>query len=453
MFRKQLRRFGRPCATGLESRFTVVLGSQWGDEGKGKLVDILAKDYDVTARFNGGANAGHTIVVNGKKYALHLLPCGILYPHSMNILGNGVVINIPSMFEELEQLDRDGIDYRGRLKIATRAHLVSDIQIMADGMDEDKRKEKNEASMIGTTKRGIGPTYASKALRIGLRAGDLHDWKSFVEKYKVFIAHFKNHFPVGAFDEKKELDQLRNLYERVNGSKDKMLIDATDYMHELLQNPKKRIIAEGANAIMLDTDHGTYPYVTSSSTTLGGVCTGLGVPPQAIETSIGVVKAYTTRVGAGPFPTWLNDETGDRLQTIGHEFGATTGRKRKCGWLDLNVVKYANKINAYNSINLTKLDVLTGIPILKVATHYEMDGKRLEGSMPGTVDELAKCKPIYTELKGWTEDITKATKYSELPQNAQDYIQFIEKECKVPISWIGNGPKREEMFRKHRKPR
>jgi len=201
-----LRKAGNPCNTGLKSRFAVVLGAQWGDEGKGKLVDILAKDYDVTARFNGGANAGHTIVVNGKKYALHLLPCGIMYPHSMNILGNGVVCHIPAMFDELSQLDRDGIDYKGRLKISTRAHLVSDIQILADGMDEDKRKAKDEKTMIGTTKRGIGPTYASKALRIGLRCGDLHDWTSFVEKYKTFIAHFKNHFPVGEFDEKKELD-------------------------------------------------------------------------------------------------------------------------------------------------------------------------------------------------------------------------------------------------------
>lgn len=284
-------------------------------------------------------------------------------------------------------------------------------------MDEDKRLKQNEASMIGTTKRGIGPTYASKALRIGLRAGDLSDWTTFVEKYNTFIAHFKNHFPVGDFDEKKELDMLRSLYERINGKHEKMLIDSTDYLHDALKS-NKRIIAEGANAVMLDTDHGTYPYVTSSSTTIGGVCTGLGVPTQAIETSIGIVKAYTTRVGAGPFPTWLNDEIGERLQSVGHEFGATTGRKRKCGWLDLNVIKYANKINAYSSINLTKLDVLTGIPTLKVATHYELDGKKLEGSMPGSVDELARCKTIYMEMKGWSEDITKASKMSDLPRAA-----------------------------------
>lgn len=448
MFGNHLRAKAKDvCKTGLNSKFTVVLGSQWGDEGKGKLVDILAKDYDVCARFNGGANAGHTIVVDGHKYALHLLPCGIMYPTCLNILGNGVVINVPSMFEELEQLDKNGIDYKGRLKISTRAHIVSEIQILADGMDEDKRKSKDEASMIGTTKRGIGPTYASKALRIGLRAGDLQDWPKFVEKYNTFVAHFKNHFPVGDFDTKKELDAIRELHERVIS--DKMLIDSVDYMHNLLSDSKKRIIAEGANAVMLDTDFGTYPYVTSSSTTVGGVCTGLGVPPQAIETSIGIVKAYTTRVGAGPFPTWLNDATGDRLQSVGHEFGATTGRKRKCGWLDLNVVKYANKINAYNSLNITKLDVLSGIPTLQVATHYELDGQKLEGSFPANVDELARCKPIYKEMKGWTEDITKCKSFDELPRAAQDYIHMVEKEVKVPVTWIGNGPKREEMFLKH----
>lgn len=227
-----------------------------------------------------------------------------------------------------------------------------------------------------------------------------------------------------------------------------MLIDSTDYMHNLLQDPSKKILAEGANAVMLDTDHGTYPYVTSSSVVMGGVCTGLGVPPQAIETSIGVVKAYTTRVGAGPFPTWLEDEIGERLQSVGHEFGATTGRKRKCGWLDLNVIKYANKLSAFSSLNITKLDVLSGIPTLKVATHYELDGKRLEGSMPGTVDDLARCKTIYAELPGWTEDITKVSSYEDLPTAAQNYIKFIEDECKVPVSWIGNGPAREEMFLK-----
>lgn len=225
-----------------------------------------------------------------------------------------------------------------------------------------------------------------------------------------------------------------------------MLVDSLDYMHQALNDPNQRIIAEGANATMLDMDFGTYPYVTSSNTTIGAVCTGLGVPPQAIETTIGIMKAYTTRVGAGPFPTWLNDDIGERMQSVGHEFGATTGRKRKCGWLDLNVVKYAHRINNFQSINVTKLDVLSGIEKLKVATHYELDGKKLEGSMPSCVDELARCKTIYEELDGWTEDITKCTSFDNLPRAAQDYLTFVEKQVGTPISWVGTGPKREEMF-------
>ena len=225
-----------------------------------------------------------------------------------------------------------------------------------------------------------------------------------------------------------------------------MLVDSVDYMHNVLKDPTKRIIAEGANATMLDMDFGTYPYVTSSSTTIGGVCTGLGLPPQAVETSIGIVKAYTTRVGAGPFPTFLPCEIGDKIQSVGHEWGATTGRRRKCGWLDLNVVNYANKINGFSSINLTKLDVLTGIDTLRVATHYELDGKKLDGSMPADVNELARCTPVYVDLPGWTEDITTCKSFESLPTNAQNYIRFIEEQTQVPITWVGTGPAREEMF-------
>lgn len=238
------------------------------------------------------------------------------------------------------------------------------------------------------------------------------------------------------------------MYEKFNGSEDKMLVDSLDYMHRHL-NENKRIIAEGANATMLDIDHGTYPYVTSSNTTVGGVCTGLGVPPSAVECPIGIVKAYTTRVGAGPFPTWLDDETGERLQKVGHEYGATTGRMRKCGWLDLNVVKYSHRINGFSSMNITKLDVMSGIKDLKVATHYELDGKKLEGAMPAQVEDLARCKTIYADLPGWEEDISTCTSFEDLPQNAQNYIHFIEEQVGCPVSWIGTGPAREAMFIKH----
>lgn len=388
-------------------------------------------------------------MADGVKYAFHLLPCGILYPSCQNILGNGVVVNIQSMFDELAQLDANGVEYKGRLKISTRAQLVSQIQIEADGAQEEKLEAAGNDTAIGTTRRGIGPTYASKALRIGLRAGDLANWDSFVEKYNYFVDRFQWHFPsenVQKFDKAAELDQLRQLYEKINGSEDKMLVDSVDYMHDVLKDPTKRIIAEGANASMLDMDFGTYPYVTSSNTTIGGVCTGLGLPPQAVETSIGIVKAYTTRVGAGPFPTYLPCEIGDKIQSVGHEWGATTGRRRKCGWLDLNVINYSNKINGYSSLNITKLDVLTGIDTLKVATHYELDGKKLDGSMPSDVNELGRCEPIYVDMPGWTEDITTVTSFEGLPTNAQNYLRFIEEQTGVPITWVGTGPAREEMF-------
>jgi len=437
------------CSTGLKSKFCVILGSQWGDEGKGKLVDILAKDYDVCARFNGGANAGHTVVADGHKYAFHLLPCGILYPTCDNLLGNGVVVNIQSMFDELKQLDDNGIDYKGRLKMSSRAHLVSNIHMEADKKQEAERQAEGAKQVLGTTAKGIGPTYAAKSLRMGLRVGDLADWDLFLEKYDRFVKVFEKQFSLSNFDKQQELDQFRQLYEKFNGSGDKMIVDGIDYMHEALTNSNKRIIAEGANATMLDIDFGTYPYVTSSSTGIGGVGTGLGVPPQSVETTIGIMKAYTTRVGAGPFPTWLDNEIGDTIQEVGHEFGATTGRRRKCGWLDLNVVKYAHKLNGFHSLNITKLDVLTGIKDLKIATHYTHKGRELQGSMPATVEELAECETVYVDMPGWTEDISKCSSFEELPLNARNYIEFIEKEVNVPITWIGNGPAREEMFLKH----
>jgi len=316
----------------------------------------------------------------------------------------------------------------------------------ADKKQEADRLKEGEKHMIGTTAKGIGPTYASKSLRIGLRVGDLADWDLFKEKYNRFIGVFEQQFSLSNYDKEKELDQFRQLYEKFNGSGDRMIVDGIDYMHRLLADPKKRIIAEGANATMLDIDFGTYPYVTSSSTGVGGVFTGLGVPPQSVETTIGIMKAYTTRVGAGPFPTWLDNPIGDRIQDVGHEFGATTGRKRKCGWLDLNVVKYAHKLNGFHSLNITKLDVLTGIKELEIATHYELNGQQLHGTMPATVEELAKCKIVTTKMAGWDEDISKCSDFSQLPKNAQIYIEFIEKELNVPITWIGNGPAREEMF-------
>lgn len=323
--------------------------------------------------------------------------------------------------------------------ISDRAHLVSDIQIQADGLLE---QQKGKAA-IGTTKRGIGPTYSSKALRIGLRAGDLRDWTSFQEKYHTFVKEMSYLYRIDGFDTKKELDQLRQLQERL--VKNQMIVDSIEYMNESLHKGK-RIIAEGANATMLDIDFGTYPYITSSSTTVGGVCTGLGVPPHVIESNIGIMKAYTTRVGGGPFPTELTDEIGSKLQKVGHEFGSTTGRPRRCGWLDLNVVKFSHKINGLTSINMTKLDVLTGIKKIKVAVNYELDGKILNGRMPSSLDDLGRCKVNFREFDGWDEDISDITDFSKLPRNAQTYITEVERELGIPITWVGTGPKREAML-------
>lgn len=299
-------RFVRRSIDGLRSKFTVVLGSQWGDEGKGKLVDILAKDYDICARFNGGANAGHTVIADGHKYAFHLLPCGILYPKCTNVLGNGVVVHVPTLFEELEQLDKNKIDYAGRLLISDRAHLVSDILIEADGAMEKSKGEK----AIGTTRRGIGPTYSAKALRIGLRVGDLLEKpKVFKEKYQQLVREVTSLYRIEGFNEKLEYEKLRELGQKLKEGG--MIIDTVEYMNKAFKSTSRSIIAEGANAALLDIDFGTYPYVTSSPTTVGGVCTGLGVPPKAIKTTIGIIKAYTTRVGGGPFPTELTDSLGE----------------------------------------------------------------------------------------------------------------------------------------------
>jgi adenylosuccinate synthase len=275
--------------------------------------------------------------------------------------------------------------------------------------------------------------------------GDLSDWSKFLEKYNTFVKELSYLYRIDNFDTKKELDQLRTLSERIK--KEKMIVDSIEYMNQALRS-NKRIIAEGANATMLDIDFGTYPYITSSSTTVGGVCTGLGVPPQAIETNIGIMKAYTTRVGGGPFPTELTDEIGNRLQKVGHEYGSTTGRPRRCGWLDLNVVKFSHKINGLTSINMTKLDVLTGIKKIKVAVNYELDGRILNGQMPASLDDLGRCKTNFIEFDGWDEDISNVTDFSKLPRNAQNYITSIEKELGLPITWVGTGPAREAMFQK-----
>jgi len=423
------------------SSFAVVLGAQWGDEGKGKLVDILAQKADLCARFNGGANAGHTLVVEGKKYAFHLLPCGMISKTCKNLIGNGVVLHVPSLMDEIEKLKDFDPDALKRLFISSRAQLLFDAHRIVDGMLEDEQKDKPVGS-IGTTKRGIGPCYSSKTIRNGVRAGDLLHFPAFEEKTRELLRWIHEKYGVES-DVEKEIETYRQ-YATV--LKDQ-IIDSVSMMHQAMKD-NKVILVEGANAALLDIDFGTYPYVTSSNTTTGAVCTGLGVPPKVIDAVIGVVKAYTTRVGAGPFPTELKDEVGIHLGKQGHEFGTTTGRPRRCGWLDLPMVHFSHRINGYSSINITKLDVLTGLETLKICVAYkDENGVELpQGYFPDHLDDLKNVQVVYEEMPGWTEDISSCRSFSSLPVQAQKYLQRVQELLEVPISWVGTGPDREDMF-------
>ncbi|OSX65645.1 hypothetical protein POSPLADRAFT_1167927 [Postia placenta MAD-698-R-SB12] len=426
---------------------TVVLGSQWGDEGKGKLVDILAADADVCARCAGGNNAGHTIVApvgpQGTRttFAFHLLPSGLVNPKCVGLIGSGVVVHVPSFFAELDALQGQGLDCTNRLFISDRAHLVFDFHQIVDGLKEVELG----GSSIGTTKKGIGPAYSAKASRSGLRVHHLFDHATFAEKFrKVVEGRFKRygHFE---YDTEGEIVRYKALAERLKP----YVIDSVVYMHQALSTGK-RVLVEGANALMLDIDFGTYPFVTSSSTTIGGVCTGLGIPPKLIGTTIGVIKAYTTRVGGGPFPTEQLNDIGVHLQEVGREFGVTTGRRRRCGWLDLVVMKHSCLINGYDSLNLTKLDILDDLEEIKVAVKYLVDEKELPG-FPADLGVLARVDVVYVTLPGWKTSITSATTFEELPDNCKKYVGFIEEFLGVPIEWVGVGPGRESMLKKERR--
>ena len=415
----------------------AVLGSQWGDEGKGKLVDLLAGKFSVCCRFNGGANAGHTLVIDGKKYAFHLLPCGILNPNCINVIGNGVVLHIPTLMKEIQALT-DSIpesEILSRLIISNRASLLFDVHQTVDGILEAEKNSK----AIGTTKRGIGPCYSSKTIRNGLRVGDLLQWETFEVKFRALVDHLNLRYDLGdSFDFQKEIARYREF-----AAKLKPIIKDTAILLRncLLEN--RKVLVEGANAAMLDIDFGSYPYVTSSTVVAGGICTGLGLPPKAISKVIGVVKAYTTRVGGGPFPTELFDETGEFIRKAGAEFGTTTGRPRRCGWLDIPLLRYSHCLNDYSSANLTKLDVLTGLEVLRVCIEYE--GVE-HGSFPASLEELGKVRPIYVDLPGWTEDISKCQSFHELPLSAQKYVAFIEEQTGIRMEYIGVGPGRADMI-------
>ncbi|KAL1703316.1 Adenylosuccinate synthetase [Schizophyllum commune] len=423
---------------------TVVLGAQWGDEGKGKLVDILSAEIDVCARCAGGNNAGHTIVVpigpekKPTTFAFHLLPSGLVNPGCTGLIGNGVVVHLPSFFAELDALQAQGLDCTGRLFVSDRAQLVFDFHQIVDGLKEVELG----GSSIGTTKKGIGPAYSGKASRSGLRVHHLFDHDTFAAKFRRLVeGRFKRygHFE---YDTEGEIERYKQLAERLRPH----VIDSVAYIHRAISSGK-HVLVEGANALMLDIDFGTYPFVTSSSTTIGGVCTGLGIPPKLIGKTIGVVKAYTTRVGGGPFPTEQLNDVGVHLQEVGREYGTTTGRRRRCGWLDLVVMKHSSLINGYDSLNLTKLDVLDDLAEIKIATKYLYEGKALEG-FPADLELLAKVDVEYVTLPGWQTSISSLTSYDALPENCKKYIAFIEEFLGTPIEWIGVGPGRESMLHK-----
>ncbi|QRV74809.1 adenylosuccinate synthase [Ceratobasidium sp. AG-Ba] len=431
---------------------TVVLGSQWGDEGKGKLVDVFAAEADICARCAGGNNAGHTIVVQhpndetvnekvrGKKikYDFHLLPSGLVSPKCVSIIGPGVVVHVPSFFAELDALEQKGLDCTGRIFLSDRAHLVFDFHQIVDGL---KEVELGDSDSIGTTKKGIGPAYSSKASRSGMRVHHLFDHDVFATKFRKLVeGRFKRygHFE---YDTEGEIVRYKEFAERLQP----YVIDTLTYIHKAIDQ-KKRVLVEGANALMLDIDFGTYPFVTSSSTNIGGVCTGLGIPPKKIGTVVGVVKAYTTRVGGGPFPTEQLNDIGEFLQRVGAEVGVTTGRARRCGWLDLVVLQHSNRVNGYDVLNLTKLDVLDGMKEIKVGVAYLLDGKEMEG-FPANLDLLERpgFEVKYDTLPGWSESIAEVREWEKLPANCRAYVEFIEKFLGIPIKWIGVGPDRDAM--------
>ena len=412
----------------------VVVGTQWGDEGKGKVVDYLGSKMEYVVRFQGGNNAGHTVVVNDDKVILHLLPSGVLQKAEC-IIGPGVVVDPFVFLEEIKTLEEMGMN-TDHVKISDCSHIIMPYHVRLDELIEDSLKNQK----IGTTKRGIGPCYSDKYSRFGIRMGDLLDFESFKEKLKHSLEQkniiFKNVYQNEGFI----YEELVKKFEEVKDLLTPRIINAQMLVNRALDE-NKQVLFEGAQAAMLDINYGNYPYVTSSSPTSAGVCTGAGVSPQKLDVIIGIAKAYSTRVGEGPFVTELFDDTGDYLRNHGGEFGATTGRPRRCGWLDVNVVRHAAMINGLTDLVITKLDILSGLEKIKMCVAYEIDGERYD-YIPSSIELLQRATPIYEEFDGWKEDISKVKTYEELPENAKCYLARIEELCGTRISMISVGPER-----------
>ncbi len=417
----------------------LLLGLQWGDEGKGKIVDVLTKNYDIIARFQGGPNAGHTLIFDGNKHVLHTIPSGIFHKTAVNIVGNGVVIDPVIFKKELDNLAKYNIDFKSKLLISRKAHLILPTHRLLDAASETSKGK----AKIGSTLKGIGPTYMDKTGRNGMRVGDLEldNWK---EKYHALTQkHIKM---ISFFDVEIEYD-LNELEKEFCNAIDVLkklsFIDSEEYLNQAIKSGKS-ILAEGAQGSLLDIDFGTYPFVTSSNTTAAGACTGLGIAPTTIGEVFGIFKAYTTRVGSGPFPTELFDNDGETMASVGHEFGATTGRPRRCGWLDLIALKYAVQVNGVTQLMMMKGDVLSGFDTLKICTSYTYQGKEIT-HLPYNI-EPENVSVNYTEFKGWQADLTKMTADNQLPKNLNTYIDFIEKQLEIPIKIVSVGPDRKQTI-------
>ncbi|HUW01554.1 MAG TPA: adenylosuccinate synthase [Acidimicrobiales bacterium] len=417
---------------------TVLVGTQWGDEGKGRFTDLFAKEMSLVVRYQGGHNAGHTLVVDGETFALQLIPSGVLYDHITPVIANGVVVDPKVLLAEVDMLTGRGVDC-SRLKVSTNAHLIFPYHQEFDALTE-RYLGKNK---LGTTKRGIGPAYSDKAARVGLRVQDLYDPKIFREKLHLVLreknpvlAKVYNQLPLDA-------DEIADVYLNEYAPRiEPMVTDTVNLVHAAL-DAGQHVLFEGAQATFLDLDHGTYPYVTSSNPVAGGACTGAGVGPRDIERVVGVAKAYVTRVGSGPFPTELLDETGDLIVDRGHEYGTNSKRRRRPGWLDLVMLRHAVRLNSLSELAITKLDILDVFETVKVCVAYEVDGRRID-DYPDNQSVLHKARPVYEELPGWTTDLSETTERHQLPERAIDYVRFIEEQVGVPVRLLGVGPGRTQ---------
>jgi len=418
----------------------IILGAQWGDEGKGKMVDLLSAKAHVVARYQGGANAGHTVVIGGKKFILHLIPSGILQPNTICVIGNGVVIDPAALLHEIALLAKQNVQVQGRLLLSHRAHLVMPYHKLLD----QSREETGTQKKIGTTGRGIGPAYVDKAHRMGIRLVDLLDAETLQEKIGQNLQE-KNAL-LSAVYGKAHLDAetIFQEYRRFAGQIDSYVTDTSHYLNQAIAE-NKTIICEGAQGALLDVDFGTYPYVTSSTPTSGGACTGLGIGPTKIDTVMGVIKAYTTRVGMGPFPTEIHGEPGEQLRALGHEYGATTGRPRRCGWFDAVVANYSAQINGIDAWALTKLDVLDTFAEIKLCVAYRYRGQELK-TFPAEIHVLENCEPVYEIFSGWQESTANVRRFDNLPRAAQEYLKAVQQITSIPIQIVSVGSDREQTI-------